>query len=142
MAELVELRENRDRRLFTLLMERYHSMGMRAGLSKGRYFVYVVDGYWVAGAYIQPPDPFIKVFKRFNLDTGRSYFLRRIAKFCPGDYLLDLLNALSNRLRAEGKELLVTMGLPKHSNALYKKAGFVEVGRTRSGRPVFVLRLR
>jgi predicted GNAT family acetyltransferase len=53
------------------------------------------------------------------------------------------LNAIAERLKNEGKECLWTLGLDAHSNALYKRAGFKEVGRTpRTGHPVFVKKLR
>ena len=140
-GQVIELKNDKDKRFFNQLMARYHTMGVRPGLAKGRYFVYVVDGYWVAGAYLQPPDAFIPVFHKFRLDTKRSYFIRRIAKFCPGDYLVEFLGELAKKLRDEGKELLVTLGLEDHSNALYKHAGFRQIGYTRSGKPVFVKQL-
>lgn len=101
----------------------------------------MVDGYWCAGAFLHDPGPFHRLFVKYRLDTKRSYFIRRIAKFCPGDYLVDFLHALAAKLAAEGKELIVTMGLDDHSNALYKRAGFEMVGMARTGKPVFVLRL-
>ena len=140
--ELVELGNPRDIRFFTQLMDRYHRQGARYGFGKPRLFVGVVEGYWVAGAVLQPPRAFISVFNQFNLDTGRSYFLRRIAKFCPGDHLLQFLALLADRLHGEGKELLVTLGYGDHSNALYKRAGFTHVGDTKSGKPVYVLHLQ
>lgn len=142
MGEVVELRDPRGIKLFNRLMSMYHRQGSKPGLAKSRYFVYVVDGYWVAGAMLQPPHPFISIFYRFNLDTKRSYFIRRIAKFCPGDHLVEFLSALAERLRAEGKELLVTLGLDGHTNALYRHAGFQEIGLTANGKPVYVLRLQ
>lgn len=139
-----EVRDVRGRRIVNMLLGMYHRMGSaRGGFGGSRYFVYVVDGYWVAGAVLQSPAAWLPVFARFRLDTKRSYFLRRVTKFCPCDCLVEFLDALSERLAEEGKELLVTLGLPDHSNALYKRAGFQLVGYTAKGkRPVFVKRLR
>lgn len=49
----------------------------------------------------------------------------------------------ADKLREEGKECIWTLGLDDHSNALYRKAGFEEVGKTpRKELPVFMKRLR
>ena len=69
--------------------------------------------------------------------------MRRVATCCPGDHAVELLQLLIKKLREEGKEYLVALGLPNHSNALYRLAGFEELGRTpRTGHPVFVKALR
>ena len=61
----------------------------------------------------------------------------------PNDVLVDFLELLAEKLKHDGFEALWTLGLPEHSNALYKKAGFEEVGKSpRTGHPVFVLYLR
>jgi len=140
--EVFELKDRRDIRLFNLLMDRYHVQGAKAGLGRNRYFVGIVEGYWVAGAILQEPGSWANLFMKFRVDQGRSYFLRRIAKFAPGDWLLEFLEKLRERLRSEGKEAILTLGLPGHSNALYKKAGFKQIGMTKSGRPVFLLLLQ
>ena len=137
----MELRDPRDIKLFSMLMNKYHRQGARYGFAKPRVFVGVKEGFWVAGAILQDPRAFAPLFSQFRLDTKRSYFVRRIAKFCPGDHLVEFLRALAERLAGEGKELLVTLGYEDHSNALYKRAGFEYIGTSRTGKPVFVLRL-
>lgn len=141
-GEVVFLRDPSDIRFFGTLMNRYHRAGARYGFAPARRAVYVVEGFWVAGAALQPPTPFAQLFIKHKLDTKRSYFIRRIAKFAPGDWLVEFLEALSIKLRDEGKELLVTLGYKDHSNALYKLAGFELIGYTRSGKPIFIRRLR
>jgi len=144
--ELVELEDREDVELFRALLRKYHSQGCPrgGGLGKGnRYFVLVVDGYWVAGAWIHLPSTFSNVLTSLGLPVDNSYFLRRICSFAPGDWCVELLEMLCRKLREEGKECLVAMGLPDHSNALYKRAGFELVGRTKRTRhPVFAKRLR
>jgi len=139
--EVVELKDRNDIRLLNILIDKYHRQGSKAGLAKNRYFVGIVDGYWCCGAILQSPGAWANLFQKFNLSQSNSYFLRRIAKFCPGDYLVEFLELLVMKLRGEGKELIVTMGYSNHSNTLYKKAGFKEIGVTKSGKPVFVKQL-
>ena len=140
--ELVEITDKLDRRLFTLLMKKYHGQGYRPGLAPGtRLFVGVVEGYWVCGAYLHLAGQFYPIFMKARVSINNSYFLRRIARFAPGDYLLEFMDLLFDKLRSEGKEAIVTLGLERHSNALYKKAGFKQVGIA-NGKPIFVKYLR
>jgi len=149
-ARIVELKEKRDIELLRLLIDKYHSQGVPRGGGAGRhprFFVYVVPEengeYWVAGAWLHDATPFRFVAQKFGIPQENSYFIRRICKFAPGDWLVSFLDALSSQLRAEGKQCLWTLGFKDHSNALYKLAGFVEAGVTaRSGHPVYVKWLR
>ncbi|MGC9107395.1 MAG: hypothetical protein ACP5IE_04300 [Infirmifilum sp.] len=132
-----------------LLMQLYHAQGMPRGsgaATGSRWFGLFLEEegaeYMAAAAWIHHPGPFAPVFQRFNLPQDNAYFLRRVAKFTPGDHLVTLLNLLASQLRSEGKKLLVTLGLPGHSNALYKLAGFKELAYTpRKNYPVYVLYL-
>ena len=141
-----ELRSPRDIRFLNRLIAMYHRQGNNPGLSKSRYFVGVVeeDGieYWVAGAILQSPEAFMVIFRKYNIDTKRSYFMRRVCRFVPrskcGDILVEFLNKLANMLKNEGKECILTLGLEDHSNALYKLAGYKEIGVTTTGKPVYV----
>ena len=141
-----ELRSPREIRLLNRLIAMYHKQGNNPGLSKSRYFVGVIeeDGieYWVAGAILQSPEAFMAVFRKHGIDTKRSYFMRRVCRFIPkakcGDILVEFLNKLAERMRSEGKECILTLGLEKHSNALYKLAGYKEIGITTTGKPVYV----
>jgi len=143
--KVVELVDREDIELLKALIRRYHSQGVPRGGGASRhhrYFVYVVDGYWCAGAWLHDNLPFRFIAERFGIPNDNTYFIRRICKFCPGDYLVDFLRLLAERLRNEGKECIWTLGMDDHSNALYKKAGFKYVGDTpRTKHPVFVLRL-
>jgi len=143
---LVELRDYRDIKLAKALIQKYHVQGVPYGggfARSHRFFVLERDGYWCAIAWIHEPTPFRFIFERFKLDQSQSYFLRRIVSVCPGHHAVELLKLLCQKLKNEGKELLVTLGLPNHSNALYKLAGFKEVGKcVRSGHPVFVFYLQ
>ena len=142
---LVELR-GRDVALARLLIEKYHAQGCpRGGGAAGghRWFAWVVDGYICAVAWLHDSTPFRAVATRFRIPADNSYFIRRVCKCCPGDHLVEFLKAIADRLRAEGKEALWTLGLPDHSNAVYRLAGFAEVGATpRTGHPVFAMKLR
>jgi hypothetical protein len=139
---LVELESREDIELFKMLVKKYHSQGLPRGgaaARRHRFFVWVVDGYWCAGAWLHDSTPFRFVAEKFRIPQDNSYFIRRVCSFCPGEHLVALLNAIAEKLKAEGKEALWSMGLPTHSNAVYKLAGFEEVGRTpRTGHPVFV----
>lgn len=143
---VVELRDSSMRRVLVKLMNMYHRQGCHLGLSRCRCFVGVVEedgvGYWVAGAILQDPQAFMPVFEKAMVDTKRSYFLRRVCRLVPrsvvGDVLVEFLKKLSEKLRSEGKECIVTLGLDDHSNKLYKLAGFRMVGRTTTGKPIFV----
>lgn len=145
-----ELRDSSSKRLLSRLISMYHKQGCHPGLSKCRYFVGVVEEngveYWVAGAILQDPRAFISVFSKALVDTKRSYFLRRVCRFVPksvtGDVLVEFLNKLSEKLRAEGKECIVTLGLDDHSNKLYELAGFKRVGCTTTNKPIYVKHLR
>jgi len=145
-ARLVELEDREDVELLRRLMRKYHAQGVPPGAGAARHSRFfalaVQDGqneYWVAGAWLHDSTPFRFVAMRFGIPLDTSYFIRRICKFAPGDWLSQLLTALAERMREEGKKALWSLGLPGHSNAVYKRAGFKEVGRTsRSEHPVFV----
>ena len=143
---LVEVEEKEDIELLKILIKKYHLQKIPRGggaAKRHRYFVWTVDGYWCAGAWLHDSTPFRFVAERFRIPMDRSYFIRRICSFCPGEHLISLLNALSEKLKNEGWETLWTLGLPNHSNALYKKAGFKELGLTpRTNTPVFARWLR
>jgi len=144
VGELVELRGG-DVELARKLVERYHSQGVPpggGGARRSRWFAWVVDGYICAVAWLHDNTPFRWLAEKFRIGSENSYFIRRICKTCPGDHLIAFLNALAEKLRTEGKECIWTLGLDDHSNALYKKAGFREVGETKSGQPVFALYLQ
>jgi hypothetical protein len=149
-TKIVELKAREEIELLKRLIDKYHSQGAPRGGGAGRhprFFVYVVEEengeYWVAGAWLHDATPFRFVAQKLNIPQENSYFIRRICKFAPGDWLVSFLSALADRLKAEGKECLWTLGFKDHSNALYKLAGFTEVGKTaRSGHPVYVLWLR
>jgi len=145
-GSIVEVERREDIELLKALIGKYHRQGVPKGggaARRHRYFVYVVDGFWCAGAWLHDSTPFRFVAEKFMIPLDTSYFIRRICRFCPVDCLVDFLTQIAEKLRSEGWEVLWTLGLDDHSNALYKKAGFTEVGRTpRSGHPVFVLRLR
>lgn len=144
-CELVELEKPRDIEFARVLIERYHAQGVPRGggaAKRHRWFSWVCDGYVCAVAWLHDNTPFRYIAERFRIGSENSYFIRRICKTCPGDYLVDFLNAIAEELRAEGKECVWTLGLDDHSNALYRKAGFEEIGRTpRTGHPVFIRRL-
>ncbi|MEM4020312.1 MAG: hypothetical protein QXG57_08810 [Thermofilaceae archaeon] len=121
--------------LYGMRVERFSGEG-------SRWFGLVEDGKICAVAWVHRPHIFRPVFERYRIDMSNSYIVRRVATCCPGDHSVELLRKLAERLRGEGKECLVALGLPRHSNALYKMAGFEEVGRTpRTEHPVFIMRL-
>ncbi|MEM4455422.1 MAG: hypothetical protein QXT28_11960 [Thermofilaceae archaeon] len=141
--ELKELKSKEEIRFAQACIQLYGMPVPRFTGGGSRYFGLVKDGRICAVAWIHKPHVFTPVFRRFQIDEGNSYFVRRVATCCPGDHLADLLRLLAQRLREEGKENVVVLGLPRHSNLPYREAGFVEVGRTpRTGHPVYVLRLR
>ncbi|MEM2409817.1 MAG: hypothetical protein QXF87_04830 [Thermofilaceae archaeon] len=141
-GELVELR-GREAVFAQLCIQLYGMPVARFSGQGSRYFALKKEGKICAVAWIHRPSIFRPVFARFGIGQDNAYFLRRIATVCPGDHAVELLEKLCERLRQEGKEVLVALGLPDHSNALYRQAGFVEVGVTpRTGHPVFVKHLR
>jgi len=129
-----------------LLIDYYHGQGMPHGGGAGknsRYFMYIakeeLQNFIVAVAWLHDNTPFRFVAQQYKIPSDRSYFIRRVTKTAPGDYLVKFLVDLSEKLKNDGLEVLWTLGMPEHSNSLYKKAGFQEVGRTnRTGHPVFV----
>ena len=145
-CELVELEREEDVEFAKMLIDRYHAQGAPRGgaaARRHRFFAWVCDGYICAVAWLHDNTPFRYIAEKFKIGSENTYFIRRICKTCPGDYLVDFLNAIAERLKNEGKECIWTLGLDDHSNALYKKAGFVEIGKTpRTQHPVFVKWLR
>jgi len=122
--------------LYGMSVERFSGEG-------SRFFGLVRDGKICAVAWIHKPHIFRPVFTKFKIDMKNTYMLRRVATCCPGDHAVELLLMLSEKLRSEGKEAILTLGLPDHSNATYKKAGFEEIGETpRTKHPVFIKKLR
>ncbi|MEM4976121.1 MAG: hypothetical protein QXT64_02225 [Desulfurococcaceae archaeon] len=139
---MVELR-GREILYAQLCIQLYGMLCARFSGQGSRYFALRKEGKICAVAWIHRPSVFKPIFAKFGISQDNAYFLRRIATCCPGDYAVELLEKLCEKLRDEGKEVLVTLGLQGHSNALYKKAGFVEVGVTpRTRHPVFVRYLR
>jgi len=144
VGELIEL-NGRDIDLARLLIAKYHSQGVPLGSGaarRSRWFGWLVDGYICAVAWLHDNTPFRYLAEKFKIGSENSYFIRRICKTCPGDHLVAFLQALADKLRAEGKECVWTLGLDDHSNALYKKSGFEVVGYTKNKQPVFVKRLQ
>ena len=139
---LVEIHEKKDVELLRKLIDKYHAQGAPRGggaARRNRYFVWIVDGFWCAGAWIHDSLPFRFIANMFMIPQDRSYFIRRVCSFCPGNHLVAFLNALCEKLGGEGWEALWTLGMHGHSNALYKLAGFMEIGKTpRTQHPVFV----
>jgi hypothetical protein len=136
-------------KLLRMLIDFYHSQGMPSGGGAGknsRYFMYLAnDGeqnFIVAVAWLHDNTPFRFIAQQYKIPTDRSYFIRRITKTAPGDYAVSFLVDLAQKLKNDGFEVLWTLGFPDHSNALYKKAGFQQVGETnRTKHPVFVKKL-
>jgi hypothetical protein len=144
--QLVELEGQSDIQLLRMLFDKYHRQGVPPGggaARRSRYFVWVTpDGFWVAGAWLHDNTPFRFIAEKLRIGSENSYFIRRICKFAPGDWLVDFLVALCDKLREEGKEYIWTLGMDDHSNALYRKAGFTEYGKTvRSKIPVYARKL-
>ena len=143
---LVEVRDEIDVELVRLLIRKYHGQGIPPGGGAGRghrYFVWLVESYVCAVAWLHDSTPFRFIAEKFRIPTDNSYFIRRICKTCPGDHLVAFLNALADKLASEGKEVLWTLGLPNHSNILYKLANFQLIGyTTRTKHPVYVRKLR
>jgi len=143
---LVELELREDIELARRLVRRYHAQRLPPGGGAAgghRWFAWIVDGYICAVAWLHDSTPFRALATKFKISHKNTYFIRRICKTCPGDYLVDFLNAIAEKLREEGKECLWTLGLDDHSNALYRRAGFTEIGRTpRTNQPVFIKKLR
>ena len=135
-----------DIRFLKTLIARYHAQGCPMGGAmsrRERFYAYDIDGFWCAGMWIHGPEPFRNVAIRLGIPLDTSWFIRRICRFCPIECLVDFLNEVAEHLVAEGWECIWTLGLHGHSNALYKNAGFEEVGRTpRTNHPVFVRWLR
>jgi hypothetical protein len=146
MCELVELKNREDVEFVRELIKRYHSQGLPRGggaARRHRFFAWVCSGYICAVVWLHDNTPFRFIAEKFRIGSENTYFIRRICKTCPGDFLIDFLNAVVEKLKGEGKECLWTLGLDDHSNALYRKAGFEELGKTpRTGHPVFARKLK
>ena len=146
MARLIVLEREEDIRFLKELIRRYHAQGCPSGgaMSKRqRFYVYEIEGYWCAGMWIHGSEPFRFIAQRHRIPIDTSWFIRRVCRFCPIDCLVDFITAVAKELREEGWECIWTLGLPSHSNALYRRAGFEEVGKSpRTGHPIFVKWLR
>lgn len=143
---IVELMDGRDINLLNKLIARYHKQGNNPGLAKPRYFVLIEERngieYWVAGAILHSPQPFAQALLRYGVNLSNSYFIRRICNLCPcNDYLVVFLRMLAERIKDEC-ESLITFGLDEHTNKQYEQAGFKKVGITKSGKPIYILKLR
>jgi len=143
---LVELLKKDDIDFARILIKRYHPLGLPQGGGAARdhrWFAWVVDGYVCAVAWLHDSAPFRRIAEQFRIGYEASYFMRRLCKTAPGDHLADLLKALADKLKDEGKECIWTFGLDEYTDAVYRLAGFKEVGKTsRKRRSVYVLRLR
>ncbi|AZI75922.1 putative acetyltransferase [Sulfolobales Beppu rod-shaped virus 1] len=141
-CKVVQIEDKRDIKLVRLLIDKYHQQGLKLGGGASKveqYYAYECEGFIVAVAWLHGSEPYRFIAQKFNIPLDRSLFIRRITKTSPEDYLISFLNELSLLLRQNGYEALWTLGFPNHSNALYKKANFEEVGETnRTKNPVFV----
>ena len=144
-CKLIELKRQEDIRLVKLLIDKYHLQGCPkgSGMAKhSRFFALECEGYWVAVCWIHESAPFKPIAIKHKISLKNTYFIRRICQCAPGQYGVTLLKLLAEKLKAEGKETLWTLGLTNHSNALYKKAGFKQIGTTpRTKHPIFKLQL-
>jgi hypothetical protein len=152
-----EAEDKKTIKFVRMLIDFYHSQKMPMGGGAGknsRYFMYIANDdengeqsttrqdFIVAVAWLHDNTPFRYIAQHHNIPSDRSYFIRRVTKTAPGDYAVSFLIDLAQKLKNDGFEVLWTLGFPDHSNALYKKAGFEQVGITnRTGHPIFVKKL-
>ncbi len=145
-CRLVEYKDKWSIDLIRKLIEKYHRQGVPHGSGNGKtskYFAYECDGCITAVAMLHDSTPFYYVAMKFNIQSERSMFIRRITKTCPGDYLQDFIHEIALKLKNDGFEVLWTLGFEDHSNALYKNTNFEMVGYTTKNRhPVFMLKLK
>ncbi|MEM1661289.1 MAG: hypothetical protein QXF34_00010 [Desulfurococcaceae archaeon] len=139
-VELRELKTNEEI-LFARACIKLYGMPTHQFLSKGRFFGLCRDGKICAVAYLHDPHIYKSLFRNLKIPEENSYFLRRISECCPGDHLVDLLNLLIDKLRNEGIKCIVTFGMPDHNNEIYRETGFIEIGRTKRGSPIFIKKL-
>ncbi|CAQ58464.1 hypothetical protein N617_gp23 [Stygiolobus rod-shaped virus] len=145
-CRIIRIEEIEEIKLARSLIRKYHSQGLNIGggaSSTQLYYAYECEGYWTAVAWLHDSKPFRWIALEHGIPLDRSLFIRRITKVAPGDYLVNFLLYLQQKFRNDGLEVLWTLGFPDHSNALYTKAGFKEIGKTtRTKHPIFVVYLQ
>ena len=114
-----------------LLIDYYHGQGMPHGGGAGknsRYFMYLakeeLQNFIVAVAWLHDNTPFRFVAQQYQIPSDRSYFIRRVTKTAPGDYLVKFLVDLSEKLKNDGLEVLWTLGMPNIQILYTRKQDF------------------
>jgi hypothetical protein len=145
-----EAEDKKEKKIVRYLIDFYHPQGLKMGGGgrKTKYLMYMCTNsenednakyYITSVAWLHDNTPFRFIAEKYNIPNDRSYFIRRITSTCPGNYIVNFLNDLSEKLKNDGQEVLWTLGFPDHSNATYRRAGFEEIGISKnSGHPIYV----
>lgn len=138
--EVVELHDRQSIKAFSALMRMYNRYGVAYGFAASCVFVAVEEGYWIAGAILQPLSVFRRLFQRLGFsEDKRMCVIRRVARFCPDADLSVFLVKLARELCGEGVEQLVAFS-DSENDFVLERAGFRRIGSTRNRKLVYLLR--
>jgi len=117
----------------------YTGISRRTHVYNERLFVWIVENRWCAGIWLSDDviRPLLK--RKFGINND-GYLIKALTNFCvDNDYIIDLVKAVAEKLRAEGKILWAIASGNGVSEKDLEKLGMKKIGETEKNRhPIYM----
>ena len=136
---LLEVSSKEDRNILKRLFEMYTGISRRTHVYNERFFVWTVENRWCAGIWLSE-DVILPLLKRKIGINNDGYLIKALTNFCvDNDYIIDLVKAVAEKLRAEGKILWAIASGNGVSEKDLEKLGMKKIGETEKNRqPIYM----
>jgi stringent starvation protein B len=136
---LLEVSSKKDKNVLKRLLEMYTGISRRTFVFNERLFVWVVRDRWCAGIWLNE-DVLLALLKKKLGINADGYLIKALTNFCvDNDYTIDLVKAVAEKLRGEGKILWAVATGNGVSEKDLEKLGMKKIGETEKKRqPVYM----
>jgi len=136
---LLEVSSKKDKNVLKRLFEMYTGVSRRTFVFNERLFVWVVRDRWCAGIWLNE-DVLLALLKKKLGINADGYLIKALTNFCvDNDYTIDLVKAVVEKLREEGKILWAVATGNGVSEKDLEKLGMKKIGETEKKRqPVYM----
>jgi hypothetical protein len=136
---LLEISSKEDKNVLKRLFEMYTGISRRTHVYNERFFVWTVENRWCAGIWLSEDviRPLLK--RKFGINND-GYLIIALTNFCvDNNYIIDLVKAVAEKLRAEGKILWTIASGNGVSEKDLEKLGMKKIGETEKNRqPIYI----
>ena len=136
---LLEISSKEDKNVLKRLFEMYTGISRRTHVYNERLFVWTVENRWCAGIWLSEDviRPLLK--RKFGINND-GYLIIALTNFCvDNDYIIDLVKAVTEKLKAEGKILWAIASGNGVSEKDLEKLGMKKIGETeKNRRPIYI----